>query len=70
MAQPTLEERVQVLEKAITAIVADRVGAPKKDWRSTAGMFGGDEVFADVQEEGRKIREADRRAARQDAEGP
>jgi hypothetical protein len=67
MAQNTLEERVRALEETVAAIVADRTAKPKKDWRSTIGMFKNDPVFAEIQEEGRKIREADRHAAGQDA---
>jgi hypothetical protein len=32
----------------------------RKDWRSTLGMFAGDDVMKEIIEEGRKIRERDR----------
>lgn len=32
----------------------------KKDWRRTIGIFAGDEVMKQIDEEARKIREADR----------
>jgi hypothetical protein len=61
MAQPTLEERVAALEQQIVEIRAElaRVIQPN-DWRSTVGMFAGDEMMKRIQEAGRKIREADR----------
>lgn len=67
MMQRTLEERVSALEDTVAALVTG-VGGPKKDWKSTIGMFEGDMVIAEIQEEGRKIREAERRAAQQEAE--
>ena len=36
----------------------------KKDWPSTLGMFAHDAVMQDIDEEGRKIREVDRRQAK------
>ncbi len=36
-----------------------------KDWRSVVGMFADSEFMRQVDEEGRKIREAERAAARQ-----
>ena len=38
--------------------------AQPRDWRSTIGMFGGDEIMKQIDEEGRKIREKDREKAR------
>jgi hypothetical protein len=38
----------------------------KKDWRGTIGMFSGDAAMKEIQEEGRKIREADREQAQRD----
>ncbi|HXV64866.1 MAG TPA: hypothetical protein VEK15_29480 [Vicinamibacteria bacterium] len=35
----------------------------EKDWRGTVGMFANDPVMKEIQEEGRKIREAERRDA-------
>jgi hypothetical protein len=61
MAQPTFEERLEALEKAV-AQLADRSqpALEGKDWRSTVGMFANDPVVKEIQEEGRKIREAER----------
>ncbi len=67
MTQLTLEERVSALEDTVAALVSG-VGRQKKDWKGTIGMFEGDAVIAEIQEEGRKIREAERRAARQESE--
>lgn len=65
MAQPTLEERVAALERAVAQVVSQpSTVAEKKDWRSTLGMFAGNSVMKDIDEEGRKIREADRQQAR------
>ncbi len=65
----TLEERVTSLEETVAGLAAVvNAGKQKKDWQSTIGMFEGDPVIKEIQEEGRKLREAERRAARQDAE--
>jgi len=40
---------------------------PQKDWRSTVGMFTNDPVMKQIQEEGRKIRQADREQALRDS---
>ncbi len=68
MTQRTLEERVSTLEATVARLVAG-VGADKlrRDWQGTVGMFEGDPVIQEIQEEGRKIREAERHAAREDA---
>jgi hypothetical protein len=38
----------------------------EKNWRSTIGMFADDPLMKEIDEEGRKIREADREQARRD----
>ena len=59
----SLSERVAALERALK----DRATANgAKDWRSVVGMFAGSEFMKKVDEEGRKIREADRRRARRE----
>lgn len=62
MAQPTFEQRLEALEKAV-AQLKDRSQAAEqsKDWRSTIGMFANDALMKEIQEEGRKIRDAERR---------
>ena len=62
MTQLTLEERVTALEEALAHILAQPLpGAGEKNWRSTLGMFADDPVMQAIDEEGRRIREADRR---------
>ena len=62
MAETTLEERVTTLEKLVAEIVrkAD-TGMRKKDWRCTVGMFDRDSIMKEIIDEGRRVREADRR---------
>ncbi len=65
MSEAKLEQRVESLEKQIAVlqqVVAN--GTKRKDWRSTVGMFAGDELMMQIDEEARKIREADRRRAK------
>ena len=67
MSQQTLEERVAALEKEVARLSSQRRpdGEPgRDDWKSTVGMFANDPIMKEIQEEGRKIREADRRRAR------
>src|SRR5260221_8800080 len=67
MAQPSLEKRLNELERQVSEIretVAKLAAAP--DWRSTIGMFTGDEFMLGVFAEAQKIREADRRKARRE----
>jgi hypothetical protein len=60
----TLEERVAALEETVALLLSqsDSVVA-KKDWRSTLGMFADDPIMQEIDEEGRRIREADRQQA-------
>ena len=65
MALPTLEERVATLEQTVAQLLSQFSSADaKKDWRSTLGMFADDLVMQEIDEEGRRIREADRQQAR------
>ncbi|MCI0332316.1 MAG: hypothetical protein L0228_03700 [Planctomycetes bacterium] len=67
MSLQTLEERVAALEKEV-ARISGRLRpfgeAGRDDWKSVVGMFANDPIMKEIQEEGRKIREADRRRAR------
>ena len=66
MPQPTLEERVAALEEAVAKLTGNLPGQlppPEEDWRSTIGMFANDPIMKEIDEEGRKIREEDRRRA-------
>jgi hypothetical protein len=67
MSQPSLEERVAALEREVARLAGklrpdDEPG--RDDWKSTLGMFANDPIMREIEEEGRKIREADRRRAR------
>jgi hypothetical protein len=68
MPQSKLEQRLAALERQMAELLAkvDKLGQPN-DWRSTLGMFAGDEVMKRIDEEGRKIREKDREKARKAA---
>jgi hypothetical protein len=64
MADPTFEERLEALEKAVARLFDQSKSALEgEDWRSTIGMFANDPVVKEIQEEGRKVREAERRDA-------
>jgi hypothetical protein len=64
MSRATLEERVAALERQIAALLADHAGMGRaKDWRRTRGAFIGDDLMKQVFEEGRKIRDAERKRA-------
>ncbi len=67
MANTSLEERVSTLEKQVAQLMEKILSPPiEKDWRSTIGMFRNDPVMKEIDEEGRKIREADREQAERD----
>jgi regulator of replication initiation timing len=62
MEQAKLEERVAELERQVATLKAQVATLIKpNDWRSVVGMFAGDEVMKQILEQGRKIREEDRR---------
>ena len=65
MPRKTLEQRVTDLEEKVAKLIANQATAVReKDWRRTFGAFTGDDVMKEIFEEGRKIREAERRQAR------
>jgi hypothetical protein len=62
VAEATLEERVIKLERLMDMLLQRvDVSMRKKDWRRTAGMFDGDSLMREIIEEGRRVREEDRR---------
>jgi hypothetical protein len=65
MTELTLAERVTVLEHQMAELraVVEKLTQPK-DWRSTIGMFSGDEVMKQIFDEALKFREKDRERAR------
>jgi hypothetical protein len=65
MPRLTLEERVAALEQQVMVLkAAVENGVGQKDWRSTIGMFSGNEAMKRIEKEGRKWREAERRKIR------
>jgi hypothetical protein len=67
MTQSNIEDRLLTLERTVAELVGKQDSPkPKGDWRSTIGMFAGDPVIREIQEEGRRIREAERDAAQKD----
>jgi hypothetical protein len=67
MSETTLENRVATLEKQVAELMEQVLKPPvEKDWRSTIGMFADDPVMREIQEVGRRIREADREQAQRD----
>ena len=64
MSQPTLDDRVSALEQEVARLSKLHPGEqrpPDKDWRSTVGMFAHDPVMQEIIDEGRRIREHDRK---------
>ena len=67
MSVPSLEERVIKLEKMMDNVLQNLdISARKKDWRRTAGMFDGDPLMLEIIDEGKRIREEDRRKTDED----
>jgi hypothetical protein len=65
MTSRTLQERVTALEATVAQLLApSALGHTKPDGRSTLGMFADDPVMREIDEEGRRIRKADRQKAR------
>ena len=50
MEKTRVEERLAILERQVADLLAAKNGAPAKDWRSTIGMFTGDEVMKQIDE--------------------
>ena len=57
----SLEKRIEAIE---IALAADQSSRTSKDWRKAIGMFAGSDFMKQVDEEGRRIREAEREEAR------
>jgi hypothetical protein len=67
MPQHSLEERVTALEQEVARLTRQKQPGDepgRDDWKSTVGMFANDPIMKEIDEEARKIREADRRRAR------
>jgi hypothetical protein len=79
MSEATLEERVARLEAQMAVVLENGRGNEshvrpplavepgRDDWKKTVGMFRGDPVFKEMLDEAARLREEDRRQAR-DAE--
>jgi len=59
-----LNRRVADLEHELAALKRQVAVEPVKDWRSTVGMFTGDEVMKRIDAAGQAIRQKEREAAR------
>ena len=64
MSELTLESLTKRVEALEAALAAERPKRPRKGWRKVVGMFHDNELMRQVDEEGQKIREAEREAAR------
>jgi hypothetical protein len=64
MSEQNLEKRVAALENEVSRL-SSRLpadGEPgRDDWKLTIGMFANDPIMKEIEEEGRKIRESDRK---------
>jgi phage-related minor tail protein len=68
----TLEARVARLEQQVSLLMGERTKQSQPaadDWKRTVGAFRGDPIVAEMIEESRRIREEDRREARETGEG-
>jgi hypothetical protein len=59
----SLNQRVEALERAIALRIPE---AGKNTWRNVIGKFAGSEFMRQVDEEGQKLREAERTMAQQE----
>jgi hypothetical protein len=66
MSQPNVEKRISALEQTVAELLRlQRPTNRAKDWRRTIGMFSGNDLMKEIDAAGQKIRERDRRQARQ-----
>jgi hypothetical protein len=71
MVPQTLEARVARLEQQMNRLIGGRTDESRPtndDWKQTVGMFRGDPIVEEMIEESRRIREEDRRHAREAGE--
>ena len=74
MVPQTLEARVARLEEQIRVLMGgrtDRDQPAADEWKQTVGVFRGDPIFQEMIDESRRMREEERRRARESREaGP
>jgi hypothetical protein len=66
MSELTLESLAKRVEALEAALARKEPNHSPKDWRKVVGMFAGSDFMRQVDEEGRKIREAERAQAQQE----
>jgi hypothetical protein len=66
MANASLEERVATLEAQVAQLLRANKPRREKDWRRTIGMFTGDEIMWQIDQNALAYREEDRRRAREE----
>ncbi len=64
MSELTLESLAKRVERLELAWATGQANRPAKDWRRVVGMFRDSEFMREVDEECRRMREAEREAAR------
>ncbi len=57
MNEPSLEERVAVLERELTEVKSKLAAPQNKDWLSTFGAFANDPLFDEIVQAGRDYRQ-------------
>ncbi len=74
MVPQTLEARVARLEQQMSLLINRRTDESQPaadDWKQTVGMFRGDRIVEEMIDESRRMREEERRRARETSEsGP
>lgn len=63
MSTVSLEERVAALEAKMAELLLRRKPEQPKDWRRTIGMFTGDELMWQIDQNALAYREEDRRTS-------
>ncbi|HLQ45621.1 MAG TPA: hypothetical protein VK137_12870 [Planctomycetaceae bacterium] len=65
MSETEVQKRLEALERQVATLMSRQNASPgPDDWRSTVGMFTGDELHKQIDAAGQAIREAERMAAR------
>jgi hypothetical protein len=65
MSETPLEQRVVTLEQQMQEVIkkiqsSSQQTAGQKNWRNSLGMFDGHPLMKEIDEEGQRIRQADR----------